>query len=77
VDGKCVECRTNADCDDEDLCTIDKCEDGKCKHTSKECPEGQWCEEGECVPEASTLVFFAVGLLSLAGYVGLKRRKTK
>ena len=41
------------------------------------CPEDQWCEEGECVPEASTCVLFAVGLLLLAGYVGLKRRKTK
>ncbi len=43
----------------------------------KKCPEGQWCEEGECVPEASTLVLFAVGLLFLTGYIGLKRRKTK
>ena len=41
------------------------------------CPPGQWCEEGECVPEASTLVLFATGLLFLAGYIGLKRRKTK
>jgi hypothetical protein len=40
-------------------------------------PELPICEEGECVPEASTLVLFATGLLSLAGYVGLKRRKTK
>ena len=41
------------------------------------CPEDQWCEEGECVPEASTLVLFAVGLLCLAGYIGLKKRKAK
>ena len=41
------------------------------------CPEDQWCEEGECVPEASTCVLFAAGLLCLAGYIGLKRRKTK
>ena len=38
---------------------------------------GWWCEDSECVPEASTVVLFAVGLLCLAGYVGLKRRKTK
>lgn len=44
---------------------------------SKCCPEDQWCEEGECVPEASTSVLFAVGLLFLTGYIGLKRRKTK
>ena len=42
----------------------------------KECQEGQWCnEEGECVPEASTLVLFAVGLLSLAGYVVFRRKE--
>jgi hypothetical protein len=39
------------------------------------CPDDQWCEEGECVPEASTLVLFAVGLLFLTGYIELKRRK--
>ena len=44
------------------------------------CYEGQWhsgwwCEEGECVPEASTLVLFAVGLVSLAGYIGLRRKE--
>ena len=42
-----------------------------------ECPPDMWCEDSECVPEASTLVLFATGLLCLAGYVGLKRRKTK
>ena len=41
------------------------------------CPPGQWCEEGECVPEASTLILFAIGLLFLTGYVRLKRRKAK
>jgi hypothetical protein len=42
----------------------------------KECQEEQWCnEEGECVPEASTLVLFAVGLLSLAGYVVFRRKE--
>ena len=40
-----------------------------------ECPEDQWCEEGECVPEASTLVLFAVGLLSLVGYLGFRRKE--
>lgn len=29
------------------------------------------------VPEASTLILFALGLLCLAGYVGLKKRKSK
>ncbi len=36
---------------------------------------GWWCEEGECVPEASTLVLFAVGLVSLAGYICLRRKE--
>ena len=36
---------------------------------------GWWCEEGECVPEASTLVLFGVGLLCLAGYLRLKRKE--
>lgn len=41
-------------------------------------PCSHYCTKGgECVPEASTLVLFAVGLLSLAGYIGLNRRKTK
>jgi hypothetical protein len=40
-----------------------------------ECPGDQWCEEGECVPEASTLVLFAVGLLSLVGYLGFRRKE--
>ena len=81
---RCVtdECSTDGDCDDGDPCTIDKCymaglTGGFCTHDPMECPEGQWCEEGECVPEASTLVLFAVGLLFLTGYVRLKRRKTK
>ena len=36
---------------------------------------GGWCEDGECVPEASTLVLFATGLLGLAGYLGLRRKE--
>ena len=36
---------------------------------------GWWCEEGECVPEASTLVLFATGLLCLTGYLGLRRKE--
>ena len=38
-------------------------------------PENPICEDGECVPEASTLVLFAVGLLSLAGYLRLRRKE--
>ena len=34
-----------------------------------------WCEEGECVPEASTVALFAPGLLLLAGYLRLKRKE--
>jgi thiol-disulfide isomerase/thioredoxin len=107
VNGKCVECRTNADCDDKDgwypdganaeeyrdyRCSDDKecvfdVTDHRCNAGYKncdgvwsngcECPPDMWCDEGECVPEASTLVLVAVGLLCLAGYVRLLRRKTK
>lgn len=48
----------------------------------KECYGGEWnpgwwCKKGECVPEASTLVVVAVGLLFLTGYVRLLKRKKK
>jgi hypothetical protein len=36
---------------------------------------GWWCEDSECVPEASTFVLFAVGLLCMAGYLGLRRKE--
>ena len=36
---------------------------------------GWWCEDSECVPEASTFVLFATGLLCLAGYIGLRRKE--
>ncbi|RCV65978.1 Rhodanese-related sulfurtransferase [Methanophagales archaeon] len=39
VDGKCVECRTNADCDDGDPCTTDTCVDGECVHEQIQTPE--------------------------------------
>lgn len=44
--------------------------DGNC-----ECPPGWWCEEGECVPEASTFVLLGFGLLCVAGYFRLKRKE--
>ena len=36
---------------------------------------GWWCEEGECVPEASTFVLLGFGLLCVAGYFRLKRKE--
>ena len=44
------------------------------------CYGGSWhsgwqCEGGECVPEASTLVLLATGLLCMAGYLGLRRKE--
>ena len=74
--------------EDHEILTNWKCCSGSCVNTDTDpnncgscgnvCPpENPICEEGECVPEASTLVLFAVGLLSLVGYSGLKRRKTK
>ena len=47
-----------------------------CGECGRKCPpENPICEEGECVPEASTLVLFAVGLICLAGYLGLRRKE--
>ncbi len=38
-------------CDDDDACTEDSCnEGGYCDNTAMECPEGEVCEGGECVP---------------------------
>ena len=46
-------CLVDADCDDDDLCTIDVCVDGQCEYTPK-CPEDERCdpETGECIGEA-------------------------
>ena len=66
------ECCPDGDCHD---LNTDPNNCGACGNVCP--PELPICEEGECVPEASTLVLFATGLLSLAGYIGLKRRKTK
>jgi len=44
--------------------------DGNC-----ECPPGWWCEEGECVSEASTFVLLGFGLLCVGGYFRLKRKE--
>ena len=61
-----------------DGCVNIKTDPNNCGECGRKCPpENPICEEGECVSEASTLVLFATGLLSLAGYIGLKRRKTK
>jgi hypothetical protein len=48
-------CIEDAQCDDDDLCTIDRCVDGQCVYTAVECPEGTFClpETGECVAEES------------------------
>lgn len=59
----------------------DGCYDGnRDPEECRVCYGGEWhsgwqCEEGECVPEASTFVVVAVGLLFLAGYVRLLKRK--
>ena len=77
-DGRCHECCVMwGDCPSGQVCCDYACYTGNCC-TDADCPpENPICDEHECVPEASTLVLFATGLLSLAGYVGLKRRKTK
>ena len=83
-DGKCYECCTDPDCGANAYCSGGTCHCNEGYHNCDgdwsngcECPPGMWCEDSECVPEASTLILFAVGLLFLTGYIGLKRRKTK
>ncbi len=48
-DGGCPECLTDADCDDDDLCTIDTCDQGTCVSVPVECPDGWECVNGECI----------------------------
>jgi hypothetical protein len=50
-DGGCVECLSDIDCEDDDLCTVDTCAQGECVHEPLECPEGYVCVDGECVGE--------------------------
>jgi hypothetical protein len=57
-----------------------QCFDGNQPSKCSACYGGTWhsgwqCEGGECVPEASTLVLFATGLLFLAGYLGFRRKE--
>ena len=62
-------------------CAYASCYDGT--HPPDKCTTcygGSWhsgwdCEGGECVPEASTLVLLATGLLFLVGYLGLRRKE--
>ena len=70
-DGCCQYKVNNEDKCYDDIHPPDKCD---------KCYGGSWkpgwhCEEGECVPEASTLVLFATGLLFLAGYLGFRRKE--
>lgn len=44
-----VPCTTAADCDDNDACTTDACTDSVCSNTPVQCPEGQECQNGNCV----------------------------
>ena len=64
-------CEWSAGCISSDTYDVGFCTD---------CIGGTWypgweCEEGECVPEASTFALLAVGLLWLVGYVGLRRKE--
>ena len=56
------------------------CFEGNQPSKCSACYGGSWhsgwqCEGGECVPEASTLVLLATGLLFLVGYIGLRRKE--
>lgn len=48
-DGGCPECLTDADCVDDDLCTIETCGQGTCVSVPVECPEGWVCVNGVCI----------------------------
>jgi hypothetical protein len=46
-----VECLVNNDCDDGDACTDDTCgDDFTCSSAPVQCPTGEECVDGECVP---------------------------
>jgi len=69
--GDCVppECSTDDDCDDTDLCTVDRCEDGVCVNDPVECTDGESCdpETGTCVKSAPTTLLEADGIYTGAG----------
>ncbi len=66
--GVCVpSCTSDAECDDDDLCTDDMCDaSGRCSHTARVCAEGESCDPatGECGSE--TLV--QVDVLQLGNF---------
>lgn len=37
----CLDCNLGTDCDDEDACTLDRCDAGSCVHAG--CPSGTSC----------------------------------
>jgi hypothetical protein len=51
--GREDECDEDADCDDGDLCTVDRCVEGDCVITPVECGEDESCDPdtGDCVPD--------------------------
>ncbi len=49
VAGKCVECATATDCDDDDTCTTDTCEEvHECVHTAISCDDDDACTVDTC-----------------------------
>ncbi|NOS99194.1 MAG: hypothetical protein HOP29_01040, partial [Phycisphaerales bacterium] len=56
VDGTCVECGDDADCDDADLCTDDACTDGACANTDVVCDDETNCTDDSCDPATGECV---------------------
>jgi len=44
----CIQCATDEDCDDQDLCTDDSCVDGRCVNADADCDDGIACTDDSC-----------------------------
>jgi hypothetical protein len=63
-DTDCVDCKSDADCDDNTVCTADTCEKGLCKNapvnegmactSDNKCVENAKCTAGKCTGQAKT-----------------------
>ncbi len=91
LDGCCLGECCGAGTPNAGICYSPKTEEGCCKYgehckdltdegVCTTCYSGSWnkgwhCEDGECVPEASTFVLLGFGLLCVGGYFRLKRKE--
>lgn len=62
-------CDFAADCDDDDMCTTDRCVDSICQNVPVECPDDAFCSyvTGECLEFRPTTLLEADGVYMGAG----------